>query len=66
MTMPTTPPQWRRSSACTAGNCIEVASVADRILIRDSKHPDAPVLAFTKEEWNAFADAVKRDEFRFE
>jgi len=66
MTMPTSRPEWYRSSSCTSGSCIEVATVADRILIRDSKSPEAAVLAFTRDEWNAFARAVKRDEFRFE
>ena len=59
-------PQWRRSSRCTSSSCIEVAKVADRFLIRDSKNRDTGTLSFTREEWDAFAEAIKRDEFRFD
>jgi hypothetical protein len=45
---------------------VEVARVNDRYLIRDSKAPDAAVLSFSKSEWEAFTDAVKRDELRFD
>ena len=66
MTMPTTPPEWRRSPRCANGACIEVAKVADRFLVRDSKNPDMGTLVFTTEEWEAFTEAVKRDELRFD
>ena len=59
-------PDWRRGTSCTSGTCIEVAKVADRYLIRDSKEPGAQPLSFSAEEWGAFVSAVKRDEFRFE
>lgn len=37
---------------------------ADRlILMRDSKNPDGPVLAFTEAEWRAFIAGVKDGEF---
>ncbi len=37
---------------------------ADRlILMRDSKNPDGPVLAFTEAEWRAFVAGVKDGEF---
>jgi uncharacterized protein DUF397 len=66
MTMPTTSPVWRRSPRCASATCIEVAKVADRFLIRDSKSPDGGTLVFTREEWEAFIEAIKRDELRFE
>jgi Domain of unknown function (DUF397) len=66
MTMRRTSPEWRRSPHCASSACVEVAKVADRFLIRDSKNPDAGTLEFTTEEWKAFIEAVKRDEFRFE
>ncbi len=64
--MPTTSPEWRRSARCASATCIEIAKVADRFLIRDSKNPGAGTLEFTAEEWEAFAESVKRDEFRFD
>ncbi|GAA2738451.1 DUF397 domain-containing protein [Actinocorallia aurantiaca] len=38
-----TAPQWRKSSHSggTGGECVEVAATRDRLLIRDSKNPDA-------------------------
>src|SRR2546430_794704 len=65
-TVNNTAPNWKRGSACSGANCIEVARVADRFLIRDSKNPDTGTLSFTREEWEDFAEAIKRDEFRFD
>ena len=59
-------PNWRRGTSCTAGSCVEVAKVADRYLIRDSKNPESEPLSFDENEWGAFITAVKRDEFRFD
>jgi Domain of unknown function (DUF397) len=66
MTLPTDQPKWTRSSSCTSATCVEVADVAGRVLIRSSTRPDAATLSFSRDEWEAFTDAVKRDEFRFE
>lgn len=66
---------WRKSSFSNAngGQCVEVAADAvqagaehperrDRLfLVRDSKDPDGPVLAFTPSEWDAFLTSVKDD-----
>jgi hypothetical protein len=65
MTLPTKPFAWTRSSSCSGGNCVEVASAAGQILVRNSKDPAAGMLSFSAEEWDAFIHAVKRDEFRF-
>jgi hypothetical protein len=66
MTRPTEHPNWQRSSACTAGNCIEVAKVAGRVLIRDAKNPDAAPLSFTEGEWAAFVQGISNGDFRLE
>jgi hypothetical protein len=62
MTKPTEQPAWRRSPSCSGGACIEVAKVADRYLIRDSKDPDVH-LTFSHAEWADFARGVKGDHF---
>lgn len=62
-------PAWRKSSHSgnNGGQCVEVAlhagNVSAACLIRDSKDPSGPVLAFTPEEWRAFAARVKAGEF---
>ncbi len=63
MTRPTEQPKWQRSSACTAGNCIEVAKDGDRYLVRDSRNTSTAPLSFSAEEWDAFVHGVKEDEF---
>jgi len=52
---------WRRSSysGTDGGNCTEVAAVPGAVLVRDSKNPDGPRLAFGRRAWGAFAAAVK-------
>ncbi|MFF0308463.1 DUF397 domain-containing protein [Streptosporangium sp. NPDC004379] len=67
---------WRKSSRSTGGNCVEVAIVPgdpvvaahkaqedELYLVRDSKDPDGPALAFTQGEWDAFLGGVKDGEF---
>jgi len=59
------PPNWVKSTRCVSGTCVEVAKVADRYLIRDSKRPDTAPLSFTQDEWSAFVEGVRAGEFRF-
>ena len=56
---------WRKSKASGpySDNCVEVAFIDDAIAVRDSKHPDGPVLLFTQAEWDAFVDGAKDGEF---
>lgn len=55
---------WRKSARSGQdGNCVEVA-YADRVMaVRDSKDPAGPVLAFTRADWSAFVDGIKKDAF---
>ena len=56
---------WRKStrSGPYSDNCVEVAFVDGAIAMRDSKHPDGPVLLFTRAEWDAFVAGAKDGEF---
>ncbi|MEU0301659.1 DUF397 domain-containing protein [Streptomyces sp. NPDC006175] len=56
------PPQklaWHKSSYSGAegGDCVEVAA-AVRVHIRDSKHPDGPVLTVGPSAWVGFVGLV--------
>ncbi len=42
--------------------CVEV-STGEKILVRDSKNPDAGTLEFTHDEWKTFIGGVKSGEF---
>ena len=55
--------QWRRSSRCETGACVEVAHIDCTIAIRDSKDVDRPVLTFSQGEWAAFVAGVRNGEF---
>jgi Domain of unknown function (DUF397) len=52
---------WRKSSYSSGngGNCVEAASLAVGLLVRDSKDPDGPALAIAPADWNTFTDQVK-------
>jgi hypothetical protein len=64
---------WRKSKRSEGGNgCVELAvadvapaeesyqaDVGKLYLVRDSKNPDGPVLAFAPGEWEAFIGGVK-------
>ena len=54
---------WRKSrySAANGGDCIEVADAPGKVLVRDSKDPGGPRLAFGQQAWEAFAAKVKAD-----
>ena len=56
--------QWKKSSYCNTGACVEVALTADGALVRDSKNPHVAPLAFTTEEWSAFLQGVLANEFK--
>lgn len=60
------PNHFHRSTFCHTGGCVEVAAHPEGdILIRDAKNsdPGAPVLHFTKIEWDAFLLGVHAGEF---
>ena len=56
-----TPVAWRKSSRSgdNGGACVEVATVGPAVAVRDSKHPDGPLLAFAVNTWRAFTEQVK-------
>jgi len=58
------PRDWRRSTRCIDGKCVEVAEDDDHVLVRDSKQGVAgDVLNFTRQEWADFIAGVKAGEF---
>jgi hypothetical protein len=57
--------EWRKASysANGRGQCVEVGAISRGALVRDSKDPDGPKLAFTVAEWKAFTRRVKAGGF---
>lgn len=57
---------WRKSTFSAQGEseCVEVTDLSDGSrLVRDSKNPAGPRLAFTAGEWDAFVKGVRAGEF---
>ena len=56
---------WRKSSYSggNGGGCVEVGAQAQagRVLVRDTKDRQGPVLGFTPGAWGRFADLVRSD-----
>jgi Domain of unknown function (DUF397) len=52
---------WRKSSysGSNGGACVEIGTAGPTVAVRDSKHPDSPLLAFAADTWMAFTDEVK-------
>ncbi|MBE1532495.1 DUF397 domain-containing protein [Actinomadura algeriensis] len=55
---------WRKSGrsgngGTGGGDCVEVARLDGRYLVRDSKDPDGAVLSLTAEGWRALTWAFK-------
>jgi hypothetical protein len=57
--------EFRTSSFCDAGGCVEVGRGADgSFTVRDTKDPGRrDTLRFTTQEWDAFVKGVKAGEF---
>jgi Domain of unknown function (DUF397) len=57
---------WRKStySNGSGGNCVEVADLPNGRAIRDSKHPQGPILVLTTDQWRAFVQGIKAGSLR--
>ena len=58
--------KWRKSrrSGGNGGECVEIAQMSAVVGVRDSKDPDAGVLAVESEQFAAFLTAVKAGQLR--
>jgi len=52
-----------RSSFSAQGNCVEVGSRDDHVVVRHSRHREQGTLVFSQSEWTAFVLGVKHGEF---
>lgn len=56
-----TPPNWHKSTRSDTAQCVEVGdNLPGRVLVRDSKDPQGPVLTFGLRQWRGFVDLAKR------
>ena len=51
---------WRKASYSNgSGQCVETASAAGTIAVRDTTHRDGGTLSFTTEAWTAFLGTLR-------
>jgi Domain of unknown function (DUF397) len=54
-------PAWRKSSFSEAGNCVEVADLDGRVLVRDTKlGAGSSVLSISLPRWHEFIAVVNQ------
>jgi hypothetical protein len=55
--------RWRKSSHTNQGNCVEFATTAHGIALRNSNHPDAGTLLLSLDEFVSWIGGCKTGEF---
>jgi len=61
--MQTSALDWHRASLCQTGECVEIATFNDTVVIRSSAQPESGYLYFTPEDFSLFLGAVKAGGF---
>jgi hypothetical protein len=56
-------PTWYASKRCDTGQCVEIGTVGDSILIRSSTDPTEPHVTLSRREWDVFVAGVKDGDF---
>ncbi|MCX4470991.1 hypothetical protein C5N14_15865 [Micromonospora sp. MW-13] len=52
---------WKKSTRSNAGgDCVEVATPPQAVMVRDSKDRQGPVLSFSPTAWTSFVDGLRR------
>lgn len=53
--------EWRKASRSSSngGACVEVATLPDQVMVRDSKDPAGPMLAVAPAEWRVFLAGLR-------
>jgi hypothetical protein len=56
-------PTWRITKRCDTAACVEIGTLGDSVLIRNSADRDGERLALSHDEWQEFVAGVKDGDF---
>ncbi|MDG4756426.1 DUF397 domain-containing protein [Micromonospora sp. WMMD710] len=55
---------WKKSTRSNGGgDCVEVATPLQVVMVRDSKDRQGPVLSFNADQWTGFVQGIKGGKF---
>jgi len=54
---------WRAARRCDIGNCVEIGTLGEFVLVRSSADPDGTHISLSRGEWEAFVAWVKDGHF---
>jgi Domain of unknown function (DUF397) len=55
---------WRKASLShAANNCVELAPSGGMVYVRDSQHPDGPILTYAAADWQTFLAGAKKGRY---
>ena len=60
---PANEPMWRTAGRCDGGQCVEIGTLGEVILVRSSADRDGTRLALSRDEWQEFVAGVKDGNF---
>lgn len=54
---------WHTAGRCDNGQCVQVGTRGQSILIRSTADPDGTFATFSRDEWHVFITGVKDGDF---
>ena len=54
---------FRKALRCSMGDCVQVAITGEGVAVAHTKNIEGKQIHYTRDEWRAFIDGVKRGEF---
>lgn len=56
-------PTWHVARRCDAGACVEIGTLGESVLVRNSVDPDGECVTLSRGEWQVFVAGVKDGDF---
>jgi hypothetical protein len=56
-------PTWHTRNGCDGGQCVEIGTRGESVLIRSSADPDGKHVTLSRDEWRVFVAGVKEGDF---